>query len=173
MMKISNDTILAYIDGKLSGDERIEIEQLIKADPDFKRRFDALNIVDSTIKLGKLQSPSSNFVSQVMKAILNPALEQDRFFNKTRYFVLGLIVVAFLGTIYFLAINFYPSLSGIVADQVTISNQTVDLKPANEFLSNDFIFKIVFYVNGIVCLLLFERAFLKPFFTRRKQRFSM
>lgn len=172
-MQISNDTILEYIDGKLSGDERIVIEQLIIADPDFKKRFEAFKTVDSTLKLDKLQSPSSNFVIQVMKTILHPSLKQDRFFNKTRYFVLGLIVVAFLGTIYFLAINFYPTLSGIVADQVTISNQTVDLKPANKFLSNDIIFKMVFYINGIVCLLLFERAFLKPLFQRRKQRFSM
>ena len=172
-MKITNDTILEYIDGKLSAEERREIENLMDTDPDIKNRFEALSSIDSTLQHDNLRSPSSNFVSQVMQSILSPDVEQEHFFNKTRYFVLGLIVLAFLSTVYFFAIKFFPSLSGLVAEEVTISNQTVDLKPAAQLLNTDLIFKLVFYVNGIVCLLLFERAILKPLFMRRRQRFSM
>ena len=172
-MKFSNDKILEYIDGNLSSQERNEIQHLIDTDPEFRKRHEAFKSLDTTMQSNKFYSPSSNFVNEVMKSILRPTMEQGKFFNKTRYFVLGLIVIAFFSTIYFLTINYYPSLSGLLVDQVTISNQTVNLKPASNFLSNEIIFKIVLYVNGIVALFLFERAFLRPLFSRRKQRFSM
>jgi hypothetical protein len=172
-MKITDDTLLEYLDGKFSNAERLSIKTLIETDPDLKKRYETLRSINTTLKLDNVRSPSGIFVRQVMRSILRPDVQQERFFNNTRYFVLGLIILAFLSTIYFLAIKFYPSLSGLIANKVTVSNKTIYLEPAVQLLSTDLIFKLVFYVNGIVGLLLFEKAILSPFFLRRRQQLSM
>jgi hypothetical protein len=172
-MSITDEQLLDYINGDLSDTQVEQIRQIINLNTEVKDRYETLKISES--KLGELliQSPSSNFVSRVMSSVLEGAEAHEKFFNRSRYFVIALIGLALIGTIYFFTIQFYPTLSGLFVEELTISDKTVDLSPAKQLLDTDLIFKLVFYVNGIVGLLLFERAILKPYFMRRKQRFAM
>ena len=170
---VTDEKILDFIDGKLSGEERNSFQLLIEGNEEIAARYRLLKDVDRTLKEEKLKSPPSNFTSLVMQAILNPKLEHGKFFGKTRLIVLGILVFVFLGTLYFLAIKYMPNTNNIIGDQVTIRDTTMNISPVSNFLSSDLLFKIVFYINGFVCLFLFERAILKPFFMRRKQRLSM
>ena len=172
-MSITDEQLLDYLDGNLNDSESALIDKAVQEDIQLQTRLEQLKFVDSSLASMPAEHPSSNFVSQVMNSVFRGSEEPESFFNRSRYFVLGLIGLALIGTLYFFAIKFYPDLSGIVADEVTIQDKTVDLSPANQILNTDLIFKLVFYVNGIVGLLLFERAILKPYFMRRKQRFSM
>lgn len=172
-MSITDEQLLDYINGDLNDTQAEQIRQIIKLNTDVKDRFETLKKSESTLGELMIQSPSRNFVSRVMSSVLEGAGAHEKFFNRRRYFVISLIGLALIGTIYFFTIQFYPTLSGLFVEQVIISDKTVDLSPANELLDTDLIFKLVFYVNGIVGLLLFERAILKPYFMRRKQRFAM
>lgn len=170
---VTDEKILDYIDENLSDKERESIEMMISENEELRVRYQLLKDVDKSLRSEKLASPPSNFVSQVMQSVLNPNTEQGKFFGKTRLIVLSILVFAFLGTLYFLAIKFMPSTENLITDQVTIRDKTMNISPISNFLSSDLLFKTVFYINGFVCLFLFERAILKPFFNRRKQRFSM
>ena len=170
---VTDEKILDYIDGNLSNDERRSIKLLLEENEELRERYNLLLEVHESLKKVEVKSPPSNFVSLVMQSVLNQGAEDSKFFSKSRIIVLSILLFAFIGTLYFLAINYMPSAENLVADEVTIRDRTMNLSPIANFLSSDTLFKIVFYVNGFVCLFLFERAILKPYFMRRKQRLSI
>ena len=172
-MKLNEETILNYLDGHLNKEEEEALSAAMKTDAELKRLFEHHREIHQSLELEQLQSPSAGFAARVMTAVYELHTTRTKFFNRSRLFVIGLIGVILITTVYYLSIQFYPTLGNSVANDITMRELTVDLNPAKTFLNSGLLFKIVFYVNGVVGLFLFDRAVLKPYFARRRERYSI
>ena len=172
-MKFTEETIIKYIDGELSGAEILTFETELKIDKSFADLYERHVAIHNSLASKKVTSPSADFAERVMQSVASLNFSDSKFFNRTRLYVLILAVIALATTIYYMSSQFYPSIGGALTNEITLKDFTVDLQPAQQLLNSDILFKVVFYVNGLVILLLLDRAVLKPYFTRRKQRYSM
>ena len=172
-MKFTEEIIIKYIDRELSEAEIRAFETELKIDKSFADLYEQHVVIHNTLLSNKASSPSPDFAGRVMKSVASLGFSDSKFFTKTRLFVLVLAVIALATTLYYMNSQFYPSIGGALSNEITLKDFTVDLQPAQQLLSSDILFKVVFYVNGLVILLLLDRAVLKPYFTRRKQRYSM
>ena len=172
-MKFTEETIIKYIDGQLSDTEIHTFETELKIDKSFADLYEQHVVIHTTLLSNKVSSPSADFTERVMKSVASLNFSDSKFFNRPRLYGLVLAVIALATTLYYISSQFYPSIGGALSNEITLKDFTVDLQPAQQLLSSDILFKVVFYVNGLVILLLLDRAVLKPYFTRRKQRYSM
>jgi len=172
-MKFTEETIIRYLDGELVGDENAAFEEELKVNKSFADAYERHQAIHSSLLQTKLSSPSPEFASGVMRSVVSLDLSDSKFFNKTRLYVVALIVIAVGTTLYYLSTQFYPSLGSALSNQITLRDFTFDLHPAQRLLSSDLLFKIVFYTNGLISLLLLDRAILKPYFERRRERYSI
>jgi len=172
-MKFTEDIILKYLDGDLSDHEAGLFEKEVKKDLALAQLYTHHKAIHNLLLNEESSSPSPEFLNKVMKSIATVNFYESKFFNKTRLFVLLLIAFAVATTFYYFTINFYPSMDGALSNKITLRDFTVDLQPAQQLLSSTILFKVVFYVNGLVSLLLFDRAILKPYFSRRRERYSI
>jgi hypothetical protein len=172
-MKFTEETIIRYLDGGLSEEEIRAFETALKIDKAFADLYERHSAIHNSLISSKVSSPSVEFTNKVMQSVASLNFSDSKFFNKTRLFVLILSVIALATTLYYISSQFYPAIGGALTNEITMQDFTLDLQPAQQLLSSDILFKVVFYVNGLVILLLLDRAILKPYFTRRKQRYSM
>lgn len=172
-MKFTEETIIRYMDGELSEDEIRAFDTKLKIDKSFADLYERHGAIHNSLLSSKVSSPSAEFTNKVMQSVASLGFSDSKFFNKTRLFVLILSVIALATTLYYISSQFYPAIGGALSNEITMQDFTLDLQPAQQLLSSDILFKVVFYVNGLVILLLLDRAILKPYFTRRKQRYSM
>jgi hypothetical protein len=172
-MKFTEEIIIRYLDGELSQQEVQSFEEELKIDKTFADLYERHIAIHNSLSNNKLSSPTPDFTSRVMQSVASLKFSNAKFFNKTRLYVLLLIAIAVATTLYYISSQFYPAIGGALTNEITLKSFTLNLQPAQQLLSSDLIFKIVFYVNGLVSLLLLDRAVLKPYFARRKQRYSM
>lgn len=172
-MKYTEEIIIKYLDGELTPEEAHAFKEELRIDKSFADLYERHAGIHKSLSTNKLSSPSPDFTNRVMLSVASLKFSDNKFFNKTRLYVLLLIVIAVATTLYYISSQFYPAIGGALSNEITLKQFTLNLQPAQQLLSSDLLFKIVFYVNGLVCLLLFDRAILKPYFARRKQRYSM
>ncbi len=172
-MKFTEDTITKYIDDELSIDEKVLFDKELKIDTAFAELFDHHRTIHVTLAKEQLQSPAANFVDEVMSSVRVSNITETKFFNKMRLLILSLIAVAVATSLYYLSMKFYPTLGLNISNEISLKDVTLNLQPAQKLINSDILFKVVFYVNGLISLLLLDRAILKPYFARRKQRYSI
>ena len=172
-MKFTEEIIIKYIDGELSDIEENAFKTELAINKSFAELYERHTAIDNSLSNTKVLSPSSSFTSRVMTSVGYLTFSTNKFFNRTRLYVLLLIVIALATTIYYLSAQFYPTMGNEISNELTMQDFTLNLQPAQQLLDSALLFKIVFYVNGLVCLLLLDRAILKPYFERRKQRYSI
>jgi hypothetical protein len=172
-MKFTEEIIIRYMDGELSEEEIQSFEAELKLDKSFADLYERHLAIHNSLSSNKILSPSADFTNRVMESVASLSFSDSKFFNRTRLFVVLLSVIVLATTIYYLSAQFYPAIGGAISNEITLKEFTLDLQPAQQLLSSDILFKVVFYVNGLVILLLLDRAILKPYFIRRRQRYSM
>ena len=172
-MKFTEDIMLSYLDGELTEVEVKQFTNELGQNKEFFDRFIKFEAMHKSLLNDPMSSPSTGFVDRVMASVAMVKVKEMKFFNRSRLFVVSVIILIVATSLYYFAIQFYPTIGGVIADQVTLRDFTLNLQPAQELLSSTVIFKVVLYVNGLICLLLLDQAILKPYFTRRKQRYSM
>jgi hypothetical protein len=172
-MKFTEELIVKYLDEELSSTEAAAFELELTVNKSFAELFERHEAIHSSLSKSKVLSPSTNFTTRVMTTVGSLSFSSSNFFNRTRLYVLLLIIIALATTLYYLSMQFYPTMGNEISNELTMKDFTVNLQPAQQLLDSALLFKIVFYVNGLVCLLLLDRAILKPYFERRKQRYSM
>ena len=154
----------------LSKDMHNKVKEELSKDEVLQAKYRTLNSLEELGPLLKKHKPSEELANKVMASIDKPETVSSKFFNRNRLISLALMAILFITASYYLAANLMPSFSGFVpADPITVQERTLDLTPALDILGNDMLFKIVLYVNGIICLFLFERAILRPLFMKRKE----
>jgi hypothetical protein len=172
-MKFTEEIIIKYLDGELSQQEILLFEEELQINNAFAELHKRHMGIHNSLLKNQLSKPSASFTNRVMQSVASLSISDGKFFNKTRLYVLLLIVIAVATTLYYFSSQFYPSVGNALSNEITLKEFTLNLQPAQQILSTDLIFKIVFYVNGLISLLLLDRAILKPYFARRKQRYSM
>ena len=172
-MKYTEEIIIKYLDGELTPQEAHAFKEELKIDKSFAHLYERHAGLHKSLSTNMLSSPSPNFAHEVMQSVASLNIRESKFFNKTRLYVILLIVIAVATTLYYISSQFYPAIGGAIANEITLKEFTLNLQPAQKLLSSDLLFKIVFYVNGLICLLLLDRAVLKPYFARRRERYAM
>lgn len=172
-MKVSEDIILKYLDGELSEKEASQLMIKIESDPDIKKLFERHKAIHKTLNDDPLQSPSASFVVNVMNAVNLATQSNGRLLKRLRFISILLTVFVIATSLYYMGVNFYPTLGGIIANEITMREFTLNTQPAQQVLNSDALFKIVLYVNGVIGLFLLDRAVFKPYFTRRRERYSI
>ena len=172
-MEFTEDIILRYLDKKLSKGQEEEFLAAMNADNELADLVEHHRSIHQALLVESLAKPSPGFTERVMQSVVALDNARSRFFNQSRIFVICLISIVVLTTLYYFSTQFYPSLGGAIAEELTIRQFTVDLTSTRRILDSDSLFKIVFYVNGVIGLLLLDRAILKPYFARRRERYSI
>lgn len=172
-MKFTEETILEYLDGSLSSKQEEELQSILKTDKELASLFKHHQQIHGALEQESLRHPSAGFADRVMDSVNKLHTTRSRFFNRSRLFVIALVGIIIITTAYYLSAKFYPGIGGALRPELTLREISVDLNPARKFLDSDSLFKIVFYVNGVIGLLLLDRAVLKPYFARRRERYSM
>lgn len=172
-MKFTEDIMLSYLDGELSDEDVLLFRKELNENKKYAIRFKKFEELHKSLLNNPLLSPTATFVDSVMESVTKLRARELKFFNRSRLFVISIMVLIIATSLYYFGVQFYPTVGGMISDQVTLKGFTLSLQPAQEFFSSTVIFKVVLYVNGLICLLLLDRAVLKPYFARRKQRYSM
>lgn len=172
-MKVTEELILKYLDGDLNEEEANRLMISIEDDRNLKKIFKRHKAIHQALLDDPVVSPSPGFAENVMQKVRLVKQGEGKFFNRLRILVMLLIVFILATSLYYLGVNFYPTMGGIVSEEITLQEFTMNMKPAKDVLNSDVIFKIVLYVNGIIGLILLDRALLKPYFAKRRERFSM
>ncbi len=172
-MKFTEEIIVKYLDGELSVAEANTFESELTNNKSFADLYERHQAIHNSLLNKKVLSPSQGFTDRVMASVSSLSFSSNTFFNRTRLYVLLLIIIALATTLYYFSAQFYPAIGSEISNELTLKDFTLNLQPAQQLLDSALLFKIVFYVNGLVCLLLLDRAIFKPYFERRKQRFSM
>ena len=171
-MKFTEETILNYLDGQLPSEEEKDFLNALEVDKDLKKLYKHHKQIHQALEQDQLKSPSVGFVDRVMDSVYSLHATRTKFFNRSRLFVIALVGIILITTVYYLSAKFYPGIGDALAPEVTLRDFTVNLNPARNILDSDSLFKVVFYVNGVIGLLLLDRAVLKPYFARRRERYS-
>ena len=172
-MKFEEETIFNYLDGTLEEKDRIEFEEVIQNNLSLRQEYEHYKAIHEAMLAEPIRSPGNDFAERVMASITTLELRTARFFNKGRLFVLGLVTLILLSSIYFLGVQFYPAIGDMLGNEVSLKQFTLNLNPAQRVLDSGVLFKVVFYTNGVIGLLLLDRALLKPYFERRRERYSI
>ena len=172
-MKVTEEIILKYLDGELSEEDSNQLRLIIESESEIKKLYERHKAIHQTLDEEPIQTPSASFADNVMDAVNLVTQSNGKLLKRLRFISLLLIVFVIATSLYYLGINFYPTLGGMMTNEITLREFTIDTQPAQQLLNSDALFKIVLYVNGVIGLFLLDRAVFKPYFARRRERYSI
>lgn len=171
-MTIDDNKLLELIDGMLSNEEESQLHDRISADPLLRSKYEFLQSMDRSIASGMMHDAPGSLGPSVMKSIKEMQSLSSRSIEINKWISLILLILTIGTIILFLATSFHPYLFDASQGNITIRNFSFDLGPVLNLFNSVYLFKIIFYMTGVIGLFLFEHAVLKPFFERRKHRIS-
>ena len=86
-MKFTEETIIKYMDGKLSEDEVSSFETELKMDKAFAELYERHVAIHNSLLSNKAASPSVGFANRVMESVASLNFSDSKFFNRTRLYV--------------------------------------------------------------------------------------
>lgn len=162
-----DDQLLDYLDGKLDGAALQRLKQDLASSSQLQARLDELRAVHTVLSTATLQTPSSNFVTKVMKNLHAQPVASSLSPRNGLLLLAGITVAAGM---------LVALISGGVFDQfntmMTVNNpapvqkyfqQSLPSVPINGKLVIDGIIGI----NLVLAFLILDRTVLRPFFQRR------
>jgi anti-sigma factor RsiW len=162
-----DDRLVDYLDGKLSEDEILTIENLLRADADVRQRLSDLQETESALRHLPLEYPAKNFTESVMRRLDDYPARASFPFRNSILLLFGVVLSIGIGA-WLLAMGIF--------DQTQTTFQLMQLPLADKYISDSLppvtingklLLNIALFVNLALALLILDRAILKPFFQRR------
>ena len=170
-MKVDENIIQKYVDGRLSEAERFELEKKVELDPDLKKRIIAYKIIDQSMQEAISESKVSlDFTNLVVGNLHKTMPVKQSFWTRSRILILAVVVICIVAgfTLLLGNFNFQNLLPEITANNPVDKNLTLQVDP-NQIFDKDIFFKVMIYFNAILGLLLLDRAIFRPLFRERRR----
>jgi anti-sigma factor RsiW len=164
-----DDRLLDYLDGRLSDNEKLMIENLVQTDADVKQRFTELQETESGLRHLPLEYPAKNFTESVMSRLDD--------YPARAAFPLRNNILLLLGVVLSIGIGAWLLALGVF-DQTQTTFQLMQLPLVQEYIRESLppvtihgkvLLNVILLVNLALALLILDRAVLKPFFQRRME----
>lgn len=156
-----------YLDGELEGPALQQLKQELGASPALQRRLEELRPVHRFLSQNTLQSPSSNFVDQVMRNLSRRTVTTYPS-PKNGLMLLAGVMVASGMLAALLTAGTFDQVSGLLSlNQVEVLKnvRTPELPSVN--INGKLVMKILIGVNLVLAFIVLDRTVLRPFFQRR------
>jgi anti-sigma factor RsiW len=164
-----DDRLLEYMDGKLSDDEKLMIENLVQTDHHVRQRLGELQETESVLQLLPLEHPAKNFTDSVMSRL-------DDYPARASFSVRNSILLLF-GIVLSIGLGASLLAMGVLGETQTTFH-LMQLPLAEKYfreslppvtINDKLLLNMILFVNLALALLILDRAILKPFFKRRME----
>jgi hypothetical protein len=165
-----DDRILQYLEGQTTMKDKAEFESALKTDSGLQERFFQFKIVHDSLKAGKLESPSADFTSRVMRNLSQAPARLNMSPKNGLMLLLGVGIALTLGVI-FLSSGGFDQLTGVISlEQINLPKKVIQQPlPAIPFNAG-LVMKILIGLNLAIAFALFDRTILQPYFRNRAAR---
>jgi anti-sigma factor RsiW len=172
MKKISHhmeESLLNYLDGKLSDAERQKVEDQLKQDETLRLRFEELQAVNFFLKGLKVEQPSKNFTTLVMNN-LDQAPATQRFSLNSFLLLAGILMAIGIASL-LVSSGVFDGATAIVDlnNDADSMQQYIKFSLPTFIIQGKLIMNIIIFLNVALALVVLDRVILKPFFRRRME----
>lgn len=163
-----DDKLFEYMDGGLTGMEKENIEQLLKANPALQARLEELRKLDADLRTIKPEQPSTNFTQRVMNKLDQYPVRSNFTLRNGILLLTGVLVAVGVGALL---------VSGGVFDGTNTIDLNQTIVPVNKYLQKPIptfnfdgkmMVNIIIILNLALAFVVLDRAILKPWFERRR-----
>ncbi len=155
-----------YLDGELEGPFLQQFKEELSRSSALQVRLEQLRPVHAFLSKQSLQSPSTNFVDQVMRNLSRKVIIYPS--PKNGLMLLSGVIIASGMLAAVLSAGTFDQLSGLITvDQVEILKKynTPSLPPVN--VNGKLLMRILIGINLVLAFIVLDRTVLRPFFQRR------
>lgn len=155
-----------YLDGELEGPSLQQFKEELSRSSALQVRLEQLRPVHAFLSKQSLESPSTNFVDQVMRNLSRKVIIYPS--PKNGLMLLAGVIIASGMLAAVLSAGTFDQLSGLVTvDQVEILKKynTPSLPPVN--VNGKLLMRILIGINLVLAFIVLDRTVLRPFFQRR------
>jgi hypothetical protein len=165
--KNQDDQLLDYLDGKLDATQLDLLRKKLENSSDLNERLESLRVVHRTLSFGKLESPSSTFVSKVMSN-LNTSPFSSGLSPKNGLLLLLGVTVAVGMLLVLLNAGIFDQFKGLVAlPQTAPAQKYLQQSLPSISINGKLMIKILIGLNLMLAFLVLDKTVLRPFFQKR------
>lgn len=165
MKMLTDEQIFDVLDGCASKEILAEHQNLLSESAEYKTYFEDLEAVHFDLIALPIEKPSAQFTESLLANIAYVPVKKKSWSSQLTWMFLAMMSVVFVGTLSLTLFYFSNSNSAIEIPRVN------HLEVVNNF-STDTLVKVLFLVNLIVLLAIFDKKVLKPYFLNKKIRLS-
>ena len=160
-------TLQRYLDGELEGPSLQQFKDELQQSPALQRRLELARPVHAFLSKQKLESPSANFVDNVMRNLSRGAIRSYPSPRSGLMLLAGVIVASgMLAAL--LTAGTFDQVSGLITlDQVEILKNYSAPKLPSFNVNGKLVMKILIGINLVLAFVVLDRTVLRPFFQRR------
>ena len=164
-----DDTLLDYLDGRLSKSEVERVERELQQNPTWRSRLDELNVVATSLSEISFEQPSKNFTQSVMTKLDQSPASSGYSVRNGIWLLVGVLVAITLAALLVSAGVFDHTMARIDLNQVDYSKRFITTPLPSFQFSGKVIVNAIIILNLGLGWLVLDRIILKPFFQRRIQ----
>lgn len=173
MKKISqhlDDELLRYLDGQLDPATKRKVELALEQDEALKQRLSQLQAMDSHLRNNVLEAPSKNFTQLVMSRLDQYPVRATGFslFNSILLMV-GILLMTGIATVLVSSGVFDHTQGTLDLNTMKLPTQYLQRSLPSIPIDGKLIMNVIIVLNVGLCLLVFDRTILKPYFKHRMQ----
>ncbi len=163
----TDDRVLQYLDGNLTGNDKAEFENSLKSNSDLKERFLQLKLVHESLRAATLETPGKDFTAKVMNNLGRVPIRLAMSPKNGLMLLLGVGIALLLGVI-FLSSGGFDQLTGVITlDQISLPKKIINQPLPSIPFNASLIMKILIGLNVAIAFVLFDRTILQPYFRNR------
>jgi anti-sigma factor RsiW len=163
------DKLLSYLDNKLPGAERTNIETLLEHDTNLQERFKELQTMHSLMKRTKLEQPSLNFTSRLMVQLDQVPATTTRSIRNGIFLVIGVLITVGIAAALISTGTFDDASTMVDLNKLDVNNKFINEELPSFSLDGKLLVQGIIVLNLAIAFVVLDRAVLKPFFQRRMQ----
>jgi len=168
---ITEQQLFDLIDGKCSADESRKIKNSIDASLDLKDQYQEFLLMHKTMSDHNIVKSPGGILDSIMSGLESRTFSVDGLFdsmNKLGIKLIVLMTILMTVSIYFvtnesIVLNF----TGLIDNATLVQDYNLNSILVDSFLNDKLILNGMLFTGLIVTLILFDKAVLKPWFTRR------
>jgi anti-sigma factor RsiW len=164
-----DDTLLDYLDGRLSKSEVERVERELQQNPTWRSRLNELNVVTTSLSEISFEQPSKNFTQSVMTRLDQSPTSSGYSVRNGIWLLIGVLLAVGLASMLVSAGVFDNTMTSIDLNQVDFSKRFIKTPLPSFQFSGKVIVNAIIILNLGLGWLVLDRVILKPFFQRRIQ----
>lgn len=164
-----NSKLFDYLDGTMSAEEKRIFEHVLSDSPVLQKQVDEQRLLESSLRILKLEEPSSAFAQNVMSKINQSSQGSSLSIRNGIFLLVGVMVVSLIATLLVQAGIFDGTGSLKAPNNVGLLSEYIK-QPLPSFsipINGKLIVNGIILLNLAIGFVILDRAVLRPYFERR------